>query len=563
MSRINALQAKGKYEQALELGRLLADEHPANAEVQHVLGMIHIKMGNHAIGLEHHSLAASRGDQNPKYLAFFAEALNLNGYVDEAIEIYRKCLELDPDYYYGLTGLGALLCQLERHTAAATHLRKAVKIKKNDPHGLLWAATALANIDQYDEALRYAERARKLDPKSPYALTVIGRIHMFSGDKEAAEKNYLAALQLQPKLGQAYTLLATSKKFTPDDAALISRMEKLLCESLPAEARDHIHFALGKAYNDLKDWDRAFHHYKRGNDLIASNYDENAVRATIKSIRKVFTGDFLASHGDMGHPSERPVFIVGMPRAGTTLTDQILSAHSQVSSVGESPLIDYLVQQHFSSPGTGKPISPELITRDSLMAAAQQYLDEIEVVETQDTRRIVNKMPFNFFHLGIISLMFPNAKIIYLKRNPLDNCLSCYFQRFSSPMLGWTTDMSQLGAYYKHHLALMEHWKRELRIPILEMEYEALVADFDAQARRLIEFCGLAWEPSCAEFYRSKREVRTASVMQVRQPVYRSSVERWRNYEAHITPLKDALGLQQPPLHRRLLGLLGLPGRPS
>ncbi len=541
------LARKGKVEEAITRCLEWLQSGEESARIHQLLGTLYTSSHNNSQALEHYSSAVRIEPDNSVYLALFAEALFLNGYVEEALGTYKRSLEIDGKNYVALAGLGALLCQHEQFFEALEYLQQAIVINPGDLYGLLWTAVALANCERFDEALECAEKALRHNPASADAQAMLGRIYMYLGDKDKARSHLTTAIKRDPAMGHAYALLASVMKFTEQDRWLIEEMEERLKDSLVAVVKEHIHFALGKAYDDLGQWDKAFFHYKKGNDMAVTSYDDTALKKNLKKTKGIFTRAFFERRKDMGVDSEIPVFVIGMPRSGTTLTDTILSSHSLVESVGESTLIDRISREYLAKGKLEYPESLPEVSGEQVKEAAELYLEKISSVAGQETRRVVNKMPVNFFHLGVIALMFPKARIIYLKRNPLDNCLSCYFQRFFSRRLGWSTDLEQLGAFYRRHLEFMEHWKRVLPVPILEVRYEDLVNDFDNEARRIVEFCGLEWEDGCAQFHSSSKGVRTASAMQVRRPIYTSSVGRWKNYANHLGPLIDALGKEARP----------------
>ncbi len=310
-----------------------------------------------------------------------------------------------------------------------------------------------------------------------------------------------------------------------------------------------LHFALGKCYDDSGDYDKAFPHFMAGCKMKRAKltYDPANAERQFAGLMEIFDQaaiDRLRGSGDPpGDPSGVPVFVLGMPRSGTTLTEQIIASHPDVYGAGE--LHDLLRIAERNIGGATTPVSfPDnlrALDRQTLTAWGAEYVAGLKQ-RAPDAKRITDKMPANFFAVGLIHLMLPNAKIIHVNRNPVDTCLSCFTRLFNRKQ-EHTYDLAELGQYYVHYARLMDHWRKVLPAgAFLDVQYEDIVADQEAQARRLIAYCGLEWNDACLDFHNTKRSIRTASVTQVRQPIYTSSVERWRHYEKFLGPLLDALG---------------------
>jgi hypothetical protein len=304
-----------------------------------------------------------------------------------------------------------------------------------------------------------------------------------------------------------------------------------------------LHFTLGKAWMDVGDGDRSFSHLNAGNALKRATlrYDPSATRRWMASIGPAFTPDMIERLAGAGDPSQTPIFIIGMPRSGTTLVEQVLSSHPEALGVGESPLLDHLVK---SFPGDGsRPVGyPKLLaalTPADLGRLGRTYVAGISAGAAHPL--IIDKMPTNFLYAGLIHLMLPNARIIHCRRNPLDTCVSCYTKHFIAGV-EFSYDLAELGSFYRDYQNLMARW-RDLLPPerFLEIDYENVVEDLESQARRMVAFCGLEWDEACLSFHSNSRHVRTASSLEVRRPVHRDSIERWKAYEGHLGPLIEAL----------------------
>ena len=305
-----------------------------------------------------------------------------------------------------------------------------------------------------------------------------------------------------------------------------------------------LRFALAKAYDDLGEYDRAFAALTRANALKRDevDFDMTEIEARYRAIEDTFSADFLAAGADLGDPSETPVFIVGMPRSGTTLLEQILDSHPEAHGAGEllelPGLIKGLTEELGSDaafPGCLSAVAPNRWTE-----LGARYADTL-AQRTPAARRVTDKLPENHQRVGFISLILPRAKIIHCRRDPLDTCLSCYKLLFTGGQK-YSYDLRDLGRQYRLYDSLMAHWSRVLPGRILDVRYEDLVADQEAETRRILAHCGLDWDPACLRFHESDRQVMTASAIQVRRPIYRDSVDKWRRYEAHLRPLLDALG---------------------
>lgn len=411
-----------------------------------------------------------------------------------------------------------------------------------DSQAYIAAGAAFQEAGQFDAALSHYEKAAELAPagfESP--LSNKAQLLMEMGLIGDSLKAVDQALSVNPRSAHAWFLRGQMKTFAADDTDL-PKMESALTEAA-GMARLLLHFALGKAWMDAGDSDRAFAHLNAGNALKRSTlrYNPEATRRWMASIGESFAADLIEKFAGSGDPSEKPIFVIGMPRSGTTLVEQILSSHPSVFGAGESPLLDRMARTY---PGDGRPPFgyPKLLselTAANLDRMGRSYAAAISAGHPE--ARIVDKMPTNFLYAGLIHLILPNARIIHCRRNPLDTCVSCYSKHFISGV-DFSYDLGELGAFYQDYEKLMERW-RALLPPdrFLEIDYEGIVADLPAQAARLIAFCGLDWDDACLTFHQTQRPVRTASAMEVRRPIHRDSVQRWKKYEKHLAPLLAAL----------------------
>ena len=339
----------------------------------------------------------------------------------------------------------------------------------------------------------------------------------------------------------------TNRRYVLSDTRRAAMQRAMADPKLDDIARSHMHFALGQHFDAHNAPEPAFAHFDAGNRLHARRhpFDRQVFDARIERIIKHCTRDFFTARQGMGDASERPVLIVGMPRSGTSLVEQIIASHPQAHGAGELNDIGRMARELPVVVGREKryPECLDHLEPDAAAMLAQRYLGGLDA-RAPDATRVTDKMPFNMLWLGLIALILPNARVIYCRRNPMDNALSCYFQLFSQG-LRFAYDLGHVGHVYRQHERLMAHWREHLPLSMLTVDYEDLVREPESQSRRLIEFTGLDWDDRCLNFHRHARDVRTASVWQVRQPVYQSSLARWKAYEPWLAPLRESLAAPQ------------------
>lgn len=503
---------------------------------------------------------------------------------EEAEVVYRKSLELDPRNPDTLDNLALVLKDLDRLEEASDLMRRALALEEGSEKFHVHYAAVLLDQDKIDDAAIAIGRALSLNDTNPDAINLIGRVAFEQGDLWAAMAHYRRALALQPDLVDAYNnlgnvlkqlgrldeardayieavrldpgaigvyvSLANSKTFAPGDQHLAA-MQALAAQdsSLSKMSRLQLDFALGKAYADLKDHRRAFSHWLAGNAAKRAtiSYDETSALGFFDRIELIFTRELIAAKSGGGHASQMPIFVLGVPRSGTTLVEQIIASHPLVHGAGELSVLGNVIHA-VRGPGDNPIPYPEFAPALDAAVLRQlgcRYVSEILPLALNSERtkveRVTDKMPSNYYFVGLIHLALPNAKIIHCSRDPLDTCLSCFSKLFTAK-LNHTYDLGELGRYYKRYEGLMTHWRNVLPGGrMLEIQYEELVDDIESQARRIISHCGLPWHENCLEFHKTQRPIRTASATQVRQPIYKSSVGRWRVYEQELEPLVSAL----------------------
>jgi tetratricopeptide (TPR) repeat protein len=363
------------------------------------------------------------------------------------------------------------------------------------------------------------------------------------GRQAEAIDSYRRATRLRPANSEAWWSLSNLKTFRFEDAEVETMRRQLSAEKLTEEARAQFSFALAKAHEDRGAYTRAFELYAEGNRLRRKleHYDPVQTEVINERIRTVFHDAFLARHAGQGHPDPAPIFIVGLPRSGSTLIEQILASHSQVDATHELPEAGRLVQRinRERADGIAYPEAARDLAGDQWAALGRAYIDETRKYR-HGAPRFTDKMPNNFASIGLLALALPNARFINAHRHPLDTCLSCYRQLFARGQ-PFTYDLTELGEYYLQYGKMMAHWHEALPGRILDVQYEDMVAGQDSQTRRLLAFCGLPFEDACLRYHETERAIRTASSEQVRQPIYDSSVNFWRNYERELAPLIEIL----------------------
>ena len=497
-----------------------------------------------------------------------AEHLAVNGQTAKAIAL---CLSAGPNAMVELTNLGARLSAGEHHAQAIMVLLQALSSPPYLVEAIASLSASLNETKRYGEAVTWCKRALNQGPAPAEihnnlgnALNGLGLQHdaltyfqsaaksipdnskiwmnlantaLEIGNMDLAERSFVRAIDLSPHDGSTHRSLAMVHRYSPTDPHL-AMMEELLpnAQSWPAEDLMQLDFALGKAYDELGRYDQAMEHLLRANAAkrAVTPYDEARTLGVMDAMEHTITPDFLAEHAGHGDLTKRPIFIVGMPRSGTTLVEQIISSLPDVLGMGELMAFQTSLSQAGQFPATGS-------TRAWFKNLGGAYLKALGIIPPHFIRTL-DKMPSNFIYAGLIHMALPNAKIIHLHRNPIDTCLSCFSRLFTGDQ-PFSYDLSELGRYYRRYEQLMGHWRRTLPSRFfIDVEYEQLVNDFEPQARRIIEFCGLEWNNICFNFHKSKRSVKTASAAQVRQPLYKSSVGRYEHYAPYLEPLVIALG---------------------
>ena len=529
------LLRRGRFDEAAELLHRAGERDPAFAEAHNAAGIAARLAGRCEEAIAHYQRALAARPDYAEAENNWGAALKTLERFDEAAVHYRRALALKPDYAEAWNNLGAALRAQGRHDEAAAHFERAIALKPDLAEAHSNLGTVLQLTERHGEALMHFDQALALKPDLAeahhgrgVALNTLGRL-------DAARAALETAVELSPRRAEFYGALAQSKRLDDGDRhrVLLDDLAREI-DRLPASEQIELHFALGKVHADLGRYQQSFRHLAAGNALKRRRvaYDEPEALAALAQMQSWFSADLMRARAGLGDPSATPVFIVGMPRSGSTLVEQIIASHPEAHGGGE--------RGDFAAAVGGIGRFGDLDAA-ALRGIGDRYLERARAL-APDAARITDKMPGNFRFAGLIHLALPNARIIHTVRDPIDTCLSCYSMLFGGD-LPFAYDLAELGRYYRAYIALMAHWRRVLPEGVmLDVQYEDLVGDFEAQARRIIGHCGLGWDDACLEFHQTQRPVWTASAVQVRRPLYQSSVGRWLAYKDELGPLFAALG---------------------
>lgn len=542
IDQASQLANKRQYEKANTLFKKLLDEPLEDAEVLHRFGSLCNQFGEETLAIGAFGKIVEQHPENASYIANLGNALLMNGSYIDAQEQLAKSLKLNKDNWQALLDMGIIYITQEDYVEALKYLRQAESLKPSQPVILANLAIALMKTGDHNSAIIYGEKAISSNPDNANVYDSIGYALVQLGRLREAEKYFTKSIKRNPLFGESYYNLCNAKKFNTSDKKFIQKTEDLLEQSMPAQSRYYFHFALGNMYDDCKDWDKAFQHYKQGNILAKSRFQgAHLPKCFFQTQQKVFTSKLLSSHLQGSSPSELPVFIVGMPRSGTTLMEQIIASHLSADGAGELGHIHRMVTtiSQFESTKQSVDEFSTALSPESLQQLSENYLAELQN-DREEALRVTDKMPENYLHLGIIHTLFPNAKVIHMIRNPLDTCLSCYFQAFTH--VDWSYQVKLITERYKMYQKTIAYWKSVLPAgTILDVEYQDLIENSEPAARKVLKYIGLDWDPACLDFHEKESTVQTASVWQVRQPIYKSSVNRWERYGVHIAPFAEEL----------------------
>jgi len=566
------------YDSGLKLSETLAQQFPGREEVWDQKGIFQRALGDAQSAKASFERACELNPKVADYHDHLAIVLRALGKREEAVDAYNTALEIDPKRSITWSNLGNVLRDLKREKEALEAYKKAVDINPDAANMRVMYAQALVALNQAEEGLKQAEAAIKLEPENAAAyaefgcaylqlsaydkavealeksISIKGDVHgvhhnlatvyQQTGELEKAQNCYRRALEINPNFGPSQRQLSSITKFQTGDAEVEELEEMVLKVGMDDSQRADVYFTLAKAYDDTKEFAKAFPYLQNANQIVRKDIDYDSKTNTnfVNRIIDTYSKEFFANHKGQGAASEVPTFIVGMPRSGTTLTEQIISSHPQVHGAGELMKLSELtagMQKEFEFE-LRYPECAKIATEGQFLSTAGKYLDHLRE-HSATAERVTDKMPFNYRMLGLIAVMFPNAKVIHCRRHPYDTIVSCYFARFKE-QLAFSYNLLDAARYIRDYERMMDHWRRVLPIQMYEIRYDEMVTQQEEKSREIVDFCGLDWDDACLQFHENKRPVLTASNWQVRQPMYSSSVERWRNYEKHLAPLRTILG---------------------
>ena len=573
------LQEVGKLDEArLCLEKLLSLE-PKNPRAHNNLANTFKHLGKFGLAKTHWLKALEIDPEYPEPYSNLANLLGQMAQHDEAIAYSRKAIELNPRQADAYLNIAAIETSRNRHAEALHWLESLLSFAPNHINGLSAKALSLMHLDQHEEALSCINIAVTQAPQSAEAvnargfilqamgnskqaieafkvaatlpglinekaITNLALLHMQDGETDEANRIFDQALAAYPTSANIWFNRSDLTTFKPGDPAIAKMEEVLGAIEFPTDNDKLLmHFALGKAYLDIGESEKAFAHLNLGNQMKRATFSFNVQTTAqwLNQIKAVFTKDYIEQGLSQAPRAalDAPIFIIGMPRSGTSLIEQILASHPAVHGAGELKYVQRIVDGFGSYPNINPPLNSE---RSAALGA--EYLKKITPL-SQGRTFVVDKMPANFLHAGFIHMMLPHARIIHCQRNPVDTCLSLYSKIFGDEQM-FAYDLTELGQFHLEYESLTDHWRKVIPAShFTDIQYESVVDDIEAEARRLLDFLGLPWDPACLDFYKTKRTVKTASTNQVRQPVYKSSSGRWRKHAAQLQPLLKALGIEE------------------
>ena len=543
----NAIKAAiGAIDQHVREGRLLKarklcaqalSARPDSADLNYAMGVIHQAQNNFDQAISSYQTAVSIEPKKVGGWVNIAICCRARRDYTAALKALDKAVEADPSSFHAYFNRGLVHCDRKDMPPALADLEKAAELGPDVPdvHFQLGFLRELAK--QHDKAISSYGKYLKIDRNNPMVHTNLGACLQMVGDFTLGAEHLHTAIGLQPDNGRAHYLLACSDQAQTDPQTMSAIEQQLRRPDLPLAQRVYMHFAAARLCDRTGDYEQAFANYKAGNDLRGASYhfDRVAIGQLPDLLASAFPKDIFTRHKDVGDPTERPIFVVGMPRSGTTLVEQVIAAHPDAYGAGELSNLTAIG----ATPDVTYPNNVDDLTAEDISRMAGLYLADYPAASA-DARKVVDKTPGNALALGMIALMFPNARIIHCSRDPMDTCWSCYSQNFVSD-IPYSCDFGNLAAFHGAHDRAMAHWRNVLPEPVLEVRYEQMIADPENAFRRIIEFCGLDWDARCLAFHEHDRAINTTSLWQVRKPLFTSSIGKWKKFETQLAPLKAAL----------------------
>lgn len=516
---------------------------PSQPDALNLLGIIAMQRAEFVKAEKFFNQAACINPTNFQYHNNLGVSIKNQGRLNEAISCFNKSIQLNPEYAEAYNNLGNTLNKLDSFPEAIIAFEKALTLNNQYYDAYLGLSNSYKESDRVKDMMACLHKAISLNQNNPRAYHALGCAYNVVGEFDEAIKAFGKVIELNPNYVEVYFDLSYSKKYQSLDDIEVARINALLGNSeISLDNKAFLYFALGKIHDDCKHYLEAFKYYQEGNQIRRerTQFDRAAHRRFVEESIQVFTSEFFAKKGGIGSLTDKPVFVVGMPRSGTTLVEQIVASHPNVHGAGEQPYLHKIKQKISLLIGGAYPKQIQEIDHKMALELATYYENSVFNVAPASVKYVIDKAPYNFLHLGLISLLFPNARVIHCCRDPLDTCISNYFQCFKQGN-SHSYDLEDLGFYYIQYKKIMTHWQKVLPIKILEVHYEDIVTNEQIKIRELLDFLGLTWDTACLEFYKANRSVKTASLFQTRQPIHNKSIQRWKKYEQFIGPLQEIL----------------------
>ena len=539
-----ALAALGHTEEADNALQEFIDQDENRALLTQ--GMQHQQSGDHDAAFAAYRKALKNNPNDINALRCLAIAnWQITKNFTDAEALLRRAVQITPHFFDGWQLLGELLLEQQKYAEAIKSYQKSVKLKPDNTYAWAGLGNAFSRSMQPEQGAEAFAKSLALKPDAPHVQMAYAHELKTLGDQTGALQAYRKAIALKPNFGEVYWSMANLKIFRFEKREVSNILHQLQQDDLAETSAIHFHFSAGKALEDQGDFEQAWHHYHTGNQKqrMLVQYDPMDMSQHQKAIKKTFNKSLLERIDKSGYEAPDPIFIVGLPRSGSTLVEQILASHSLVEGTSELPLINKITESmgRYRNDGKSYPEIVNSLRLKDFRAYGKQYIGDAQIHRTTDKPFFTDKLPNNFVHIGLIHAILPNAKFINARRHPFDSCLGGYKQLFGRGQ-NFTYDMLDLAHYYRQYDAMMKHWHEVLPGKILDLHYEETVTDIDAQVRRILSHCKLEFEEKCLRFYETERAVKTASSEQVRQPIYTGALGKWRDYENHLDLWKAQLG---------------------
>ena len=531
-----ALIAAGRGDEADEVLKEYVDKDPERAEIFRGIELQRSGKHDEAIDIFRDVVRKNPNSVNAMHqlaLCYWHEKKRL----EDAEALLRRATQVAADFFGAWFTLGALLMDMNKFIEAISAYEKATALEPSNAEA--WAGLGNANGRAMypGKSVQAFEKSLSIDGSSPSVLSAYAWELKTLGNQSGAVEAYRRAIKAKPNFGPAYWSMANLKIFNFEEQEVEDMLEQVERDDLTVVEDIHFRFALGKAMEDRKDFERAWHFYHTGNQRqrMTVEYEPVDMEKRMQAVIQTFDLQLLEQRAGAGFDAPDPIFIVGLPRSGSTLVEQILASHSQVEGTSELPILGRITESisRYRTDGLRYPEAVRQLRDRDLRAYGKQYIKESARHRTSDKPLFTDKLPNNFPMLGFVHLVLPNAKFINARRHPFDTCLGAYKQLFGQGQ-NFTYDMLDLAHYYQQYDAIMKHWHKVMPGKVLDVHYEETVTDLEGQVRRILEHCGLPFEEGCLRFYETERAVKTASSEQVRQPIYTGALGKWRRYEKHL-----------------------------